>query len=88
MPNGGNQHKTYEGWRNYDTWNCALWVNNDYTLYLSARLFMSVYKGVKPYRDWVKTAGLQGMATKDGCKWDSDKLSYAELNNMMKELKQ
>jgi hypothetical protein len=49
---------------------------------------MSVYKGVKPYRDWVKTAGLQGMATKDGCKWDSDKLSYAELNNMMKELKQ
>ncbi|MEB3126340.1 MAG: hypothetical protein VKL00_12080 [Synechococcales bacterium] len=49
---------TYEGWKNYDTWNCALWINNDYALYLSARLFMTVYKGAKPYRDWVKTAGL------------------------------
>lgn len=83
-----SKQTTYEGWKNYDTWNCALWVNNDYALYLSARLFMSVYKGVKPYRDWVRTAGLEGMATKDGCKWDGDKLSYAELNNMMKELKQ
>jgi hypothetical protein len=47
---------------------------------------MTVYKGVKPYRDWVKVAGLENDSTKDGCKWVSNKLSYAELNNMMKDL--
>lgn len=77
----------YEGWKNYETWNCALWINNDYPLYLSARIFMQEYRGTKPYRDWVKIAGLENLQTKDGCKWISDKLSYAELNDMMKGLR-
>jgi hypothetical protein len=79
--------QTYEGWKNYETWNCALWINNEYPLYLSATLFMTVYKGSKPYKDWVRTAGLENDTTKDGCKWLSSKLSYSELNQMMEELK-
>ena len=79
--------QTYEGWKNYETWNCALWINNDYPLYLSATLFMKAYNGTKPYKDWVRIAGLTNASTKDGCKWLSNKLSYAELNDMMKELK-
>jgi hypothetical protein len=47
---------------------------------------MKAYNGAKPYRDWVKIAGLEGQATKDGCKWDSKDLAYAELNDMMKGL--
>lgn len=78
---------SYQGWKNYETWNCALWINNDYPLYISARIFMQAYEGTKPYRDWVKIAGLENEATKDGCKWLSSKLSYAELNDMMKELR-
>jgi hypothetical protein len=80
----GKSLNMYEGWKNYETWNCALWINNDYPLYLSATLFMKAYNGAKPYRDWVHIAGLENATTKDGCKWISDKLSYAELNQMMK----
>jgi hypothetical protein len=75
---------TYEGWKNYETWNCALWINNDFPLYKSATIFMKAYSGAKPYRDWVRIAGLENQSTPDGCKWISDKLSYAELNDMMR----
>lgn len=75
---------TYEGWKNYETWNCALWINNDFPLYKSATIFMKAYNGAKPYRDWVHIAGLESQATPDGCKWLSSKLSYAELNEMMR----
>jgi hypothetical protein len=78
--------KTYEGWKNYNTWNIALWVQNDYALYLSACLFMKAYSGAKPYRDWIKIAGLEGKATIDGCKWNASDIAYAELNDMMKGL--
>jgi hypothetical protein len=77
---------TYEGWKNYNTWNIALWIQNDRTLYLSACLFIKAYNGAKPYRDWIKIAGLEDKETQDGCKWNSDDLAYGQLNEMMKGL--
>jgi len=78
--------KTYSGWRNYETWNCALWINNDYKLYISACAFMQGYKGKTPYKTWIKIADLEGKQTIDGARWSGKKLSYTQLNNMMKEL--
>jgi hypothetical protein len=31
------QDKTYNGWTNYETWNAALWMDNDEGSYKSAR---------------------------------------------------
>lgn len=28
---------SYQGWKNYETWNVALWVNNDFDLYSHMR---------------------------------------------------
>jgi hypothetical protein len=78
--------KEYNGWKNRNTWNIAMWINNDYALYLSATLFMKDYKGAMPYRDWIKVAGLENKATIDGCKYNSSDLAYSDLNNMMKGL--
>ena len=40
--------ETYSGWANYETWNVALIINNEYKLYLSALDFMKLYKGATP----------------------------------------
>ena len=29
----------YNGWKNYETWNIALWLQNDYPIYCIARDF-------------------------------------------------
>ena len=31
--------QTYNGWANYETWNVALWLGNDETMYNFARMF-------------------------------------------------
>lgn len=78
--------KQYQGWANYETWNVALIINNEYKLYLSACDFMKLYKGATPYKSWVEHAGLNEQETIDSVAFISDKLSYAELNQMMKGL--
>lgn len=78
--------KQYQGWANYETWNVALIINNEYKLYLSACDFMKLYKGVTPYKSWVEHAGLSDKETLDSVRFISDTLSYAELNQMMKGL--
>lgn len=75
---------TYEGWKNRETWNVALSINNEYALYLSARLFMQVYNGASPYREWIKVAGLDQKKTPDGYSYLGSKLAYSELNEMMR----
>lgn len=81
-----NNTKQYQGWANYETWNVALIINNEYKLYLSACDFMKLYKGAMPYKDWVEHAGLKDKETIDSVPFISDTLSYAELNQMMKGL--
>jgi len=77
----------YNGWKNRDTWNVALWINNDYGLYCAASDFMSAYKGRQPYTAFVESIGYQATSTLDGIAWLSSRLSYRELNVMMRELR-
>ena len=76
----------YNGWKNRQTWNVALWINNDYNLYKSAVEFMKEHSNSRtPYMDFIKENYLEGEFTPDRIKWDGQQLDYKALNEMMQE---
>jgi hypothetical protein len=79
---------TYEGWKNYDTWNVSLWINNTEHLYKGAVDFMKHENPdpTNPYRAFVISCGLDSQSTPDKVAYMSESLDYEELNEMMREL--
>ena len=71
--------QTYNGWANWETWNVALWIENDEGFYREARKCYS-------YPNFVERMGFASSATPDGAKYDSPELDIAELNEMIEEL--
>ena len=73
--------QTYNGWANYETWNIALWIQNDEGLYNLA-LTLSDYQELVDvlYQEYGVTE------TKDGVKFNSPKLNRIELDDMMDNL--
>lgn len=78
--------ETYNGWKNRQTWNVALWIANDESLYRAAVEFMGTYHGRFPYTAFVKSAGMSGERTPDNIGWISTRLDYPALNEFMREL--
>ena len=76
----------YNGWKNRQTWNVSLWINNDESLYGIAVDFMKTYKGSKPYASFIRRYGMQEERTPDRIKFLSNVLDYKALNEMMLEL--
>ena len=76
----------YNGWKNRQTWNIALWIGNDEGLYRAAVDFMNTYKGRRPYYSFVKAYGLDSERTPDNIAYVSTRVNYAELNAMMRDL--
>lgn len=78
----------YNGWANYETWNVALYINNESGLYFAAREFMlGTWKDARePYLGFVRWMGMANERTADNIRYVSRKLDYAELNEMMREL--
>ena len=70
--------KEYNGWSDWTTWNCALWINNDEGLYNIARYC----------EDWfvfIAAMSEYGMnKTPYGAKWTE--ADYDEMSEMMAEL--
>lgn len=78
---------TYEGWKNYDTWNVSLWINNDEPLYHKAVEFMKVNPDRdNPYIGFLLNNYMTHLVTPDAVEWMSDTLDYPALNDMMREL--
>lgn len=65
----------YEGWTNYQTWNVALWVNNDEGLY-------NFVKDFNNYRDFARALydEFQIAETPDGIALNDSALNIDELD--------
>ena len=74
--------QTYNGWANWETWNVALWIQNDEGLYNLARR-----RSTRNYQDLVAILWECGSKeTPDGCRWDDPKIDGLEINEMMADL--
>lgn len=70
----------YQGWKNYETWNVALYIQNDYKLY-------QVAKGCKSYTHFLARAGIvKGQTTADRVSWYDSRISKQEVTQMIREL--
>ena len=67
------------GWKNYETWNVSLWINNDETLY---RLALAS-AGFQAFMNDLIAWGCD--ETKDGVKWSD--ANYYEVQSMFNEMK-
>lgn len=78
---------SYNGWKNRQTWNVALWIGNDEPLYRAAVDYAKRRRAAgKPptYRRFLAYAGLDGR-TPDGIAWNGSRLDIKALNEMMAE---
>ena len=70
--------REYNGWSDWTTWNCALWINNDQGLY-------SIAKTCEDWFDFIAAMSEYDMnKTPDGAKWTE--ADYDEMSEMMAEL--
>lgn len=81
------EKQNYQGWKNRQTWNVALWIGNDEPLYRAAVEFMKGRKNKRAlYPRFIKWMGMEHDRTPDGIAWMGTRLSHKELNEMMIEL--
>ena len=84
---------TYNGWTNYETWNVALWLDNEYFYYsimmmqsvknfddFIKKLQSGVFNNLNANWDWANTTG-------DGVLWTDPKVNIQEINEKIMELK-
>lgn len=83
----GTEHG-YNGWKNYETWNVALWIQNDEELYKLAKLYKHSTKPYKTFTDFMLITFGDGtfVATPDKVRWDNNTLDFEALDSMIREL--
>ena len=74
------QTQTYNGFKNYETWNVALWLNNDEGFY-------SVAQQCEDFGDFIDFVMTNGHThTPDGVEWDSWKIDYERMDEIIQEV--
>ena len=72
--------QSFNGWSNYETWNVALYIENDFELYATA-LSCGSYAELL---DVLYECGSK--ETPDGVKWTDAKVNRVEIDEMIEEL--
>jgi len=68
------QDTTYNGWSNYETWNVALWIQNDEGLYNIAR-------EAGDYQSFVQSISEFMTQTLDGVRFDDPAVNVIQINS-------
>lgn len=74
---------TYNGWKNRATWNVALWLNNDETLY---RMVINYGKEMNYKMFAEQYLSLFSDSTPDGVLWLDESLDFDALDEVLEEL--
>ena len=75
---------TFNGWKNYETWNVALYIQNEYEWYQLARECRHLSDPYEAF--YLQVMDCDIMTTPDGVAWDDANVDFDELNEMMEEL--
>jgi hypothetical protein len=67
---------SYNGWENYETWNVALWINNDQSLYNIARE-AGDYEAFAEFM----IDDFNDASTPDGVRYDDPRVNVIQLNS-------
>lgn len=79
--------QTYNGFKNYETWNVRLWILNDEYLYYLATEIVQHGGTESPYKVFIRCMKNENkLTTDDGVKWDDPKIDTAAVNRMFAEL--
>ena len=84
---------SYNGWANYETWNVALWLDNDYFNY--SILKMQSVKTFDDFLNKIQSNVFNNLdanydyknKTGDGVLWNDPKVNVHEINEKIFELK-
>ena len=80
-------NETYNGYKNRQTWSCALWISNDEGLYNLAREYVKNHSDTrKLYSNFIRSCGMEHDNNSDGYKWLSTRIDYKEMNSFMRDL--
>ena len=74
-----DRKEKYNGWTDYTTWNCALWINNEESIY-------NIAKDCNDYIDFLfEIQAMCGFySTPDGADWGEANIE--EMNEMIEEI--
>ena len=78
--------KGYNGWKNYQTWNVALWIQNDEGLY-SLAMDCSDYGEFRSALKDDDGTGAIAYETPDEVAWNDSGLDIPRLDELIKELR-
>ena len=80
----------FNGWKNYETWNISLWLQNDENLYSLCKEWVEHQVDFcypVNYDIFRHTLNeLCGETTPDGVRWDDESIDSLEVSEMMMDL--